>query len=203
MSDITFKAGLSWPEGAAPINMNPTARSGFAVRTINQALREDDGLLDQLRKSKATDIVITADWSLSRAGQPLSDRDTPSPFSVFYTIDGMQIGHGLCEFPSIAENIWAAAKTVQKLREIKRYGGDAMARQAQTAFECLPPPDKTWWEILMIPRELDIEAIRAVARARKIAAHPDKHNQNHDLINEVIKALEDAETEKKAEAAQK
>lgn len=194
---VKFKAGLIWPDTAPPVSQSPKPSAFDSTRSLYAALNGKEGLLDELRKSKATNIIITADWNLSKRDEtPLTDGRVPSPMSVFYKIGGVDLAHAMCEYNSIESNVWAAARTIEKLRDIRRYGGDAIARQAESGFAALPPPEKSWWEILGVSRDMELDEIEALYKLRRNKVHPDRPGGDNEKFIELGVAFEQAKKEK-------
>lgn len=186
-----YLAGLEWPEDV-PMNFEPR-ESKFTKRPLAEACLE---LVNELDRFGVEDATITADWSLSRRDEPLTDKRTPSPVAVHYVRNDKTFCIAICEYNTVTDNVWAIARTIESFRTIERHGGDATARRAEQSFAALPPPEDPWWTVLGIPRDSDPEVIEAVYKVKAKKYHPDNQaTGDEDLFKKVQAAYDEAKKE--------
>jgi hypothetical protein len=153
-----------------------------------------DGLLDELRRLKASQIVISSNLELRRDGLPKAQRRQPDDcgVAVYFLLNG----HPQCipsdKWNCIEDNLQAVRLTVAALRGLERWGAKEMVTAAFRGFAALPEGgNRSWWEVLgvgMNAQEADIRA--AFVRLARIA-HPDAGG-SHEAFVELQKAYEDA-----------
>ncbi len=157
---------LQWPAGKARTK-NPT-RSKF--KTGFGAARNH--LSEELRRLGAQRIVLSTNVPLRNDGQPRANVTVhDSGIAVYFTRRGKQTCFACDRWLTVAENLYAVAKTIEALRGIERWGGGDAVDQAFLGFASLPAA--SWRSVLgVMPGEslADVE-LRYKTAAR--VAHPD------------------------------
>ncbi|PSR53889.1 hypothetical protein AHMF7605_10355 [Adhaeribacter arboris] len=142
---------LMWPLGY-PRTEEPR-RSLFFALTIAKAR---DGILEELRKWKADNVVISSNAPLMKNGQPYSTKtighQEDTGVAVYFNRAGEQWVVPCDEYDTIWDNMQAIRYIIESLRTIERHGGAQAFRSATTNFKALPERGTglTGWEILKI-----------------------------------------------------
>lgn len=146
--------------------------------TTSEALQR---LLEELERMgiDRDDVVISTNIPVRLDGLPRSGAAEPSdPGAAVYWVEKGDARRVMAIdiYDRVADNIAALAATLDAMRSIERHGGAAVLERAFTGFTALPAPgaEKSWWEVLGVPKTATPEAIRAAWRTLASTAHPDK-----------------------------
>ena len=178
---------LQWPQGYP----RTKKRRSAAFKTPMGAAR--DGLLDELRLMRASQVVISTNLqTYRRSGRdiPYADqtRANEDPAVAVYFLwkppgasnrDGSEKEQYVlaCDrWKAIEDNMQALRKTVEALRGIERWGVSEMLRRAFTGFKALPESGsgRPWWQTLSISKTASEKEIRQAFRKKAQQVHPDK-----------------------------
>lgn len=185
---------LQWPV-AWPRTERPEW-SRFQV-TQNEA---QNGLVEELRRLGATDVIISTNIPLRRDGLPYTSRRSPDDqgVAVYFKLDGQDQCIPCDKWRTIAENMRAIQKTIEALRGLERWGAKEMVNAAFRGFKALPASiivgehtSRPWWEVLEVSQEASPEVIRAAYKARLLKVHPDQGGNQWDF-EELQKAYKEA-----------
>lgn len=168
MVEMTFSMPLKWPP-EIPITWNPKP-SRFGEHSLSKAI---DFVRDELGRYGAESSEMSADWSIGVRGFPLADNRNGYPVALRYSRNGKEFTIAICEYNQIVDNIWAIGKVIEALRTMERHGGDAISRQAESAFSALPEPDKPWWRVFGLDENEDAIVVQAKYRSLAKKLHPD------------------------------
>jgi hypothetical protein len=166
---------LTWPEGwprTAPARRE-RARFNKGVRQYssqpggNSWMRKSDlsvtdgttRILQELARLDIDrqDVVISTNVRLRLDGLPRSsEREPDDPGVAVYWTDATAGNEPRCmaidRYDRVADNLAAAAATIEAMRAIERHGGAQILKRAFTGFTALPAPGQTsargWREIL-------------------------------------------------------
>lgn len=177
---------LDWPVGweRTPEQYRRRAYSTFGHITFDRARRS---LLDELRKLKARDVVLSTNQPLRLDGQPLAATRiiTDPGVAVYITrTDGRQYAMARDAYVEMAANMRSLALAIEHLRGLERHGGDLMVERAFSGFAALPAPGQrpSCWVILgidpvtearLLDPALRAKAINEAYRAKARVLHPD------------------------------
>lgn len=144
---------LKWPAGWPRATMQRRAKFGrsvhvpsttggtgyhrkaeMTVATATQRLREELAIMG------ASNVVISTDIPLRRDGGPISGRRAPDDqgVAVYWTMGKEPQCIAIDIYDRIADNIAAAAATINAMRAIERHGGAQIMRRAWSGFKALP-----------------------------------------------------------------
>lgn len=164
---------LQWPVGW-PRTQKPT-RAIFQTSLAGARA----GLLDELRKMNATNIVINSNMELRRDGLPYAkqSRLDDTGVAVYFTLNGEQRCIPCDRWDMVEDNLQAIRKTVEALRGLDRWGAKAIVDAAFSGFKALPDvattPDEPWYDVLGVdPFAGPAEIRKAFADLAK-KHHPD------------------------------
>jgi hypothetical protein len=159
---------LEWPTGWERADY---ARTSSFSRNLTAAAARDD-LEDELRRLRATDVVLTTDRRPSCSGGWLAKQPaTVEPgASVWFNLDGESCVLACERWDKLAHNLRAIAKHIAAIRGQERWGVGTVA-QAFTAYKALPDPSRRrdWREVLgLVGVEIDVLRISSRFRARAL-----------------------------------
>jgi hypothetical protein len=183
---ITFKQPLDWPSNV-PFNWDPR-ESRFGDHALSEAI---DFVAAELERFGADRAEMSADWQLGQRGQPLTDHRNGGPVVLRYWRNNNPEPFiiALCEYNRTVDNIWAIGKCVEALRTMERHGGDAITRQAESAFAALPEPEKQWWQVLECAEDDDPIIVHAKYKVLAKKHHPD-NSGSHDSMATISNAYD-------------
>jgi hypothetical protein len=153
----------------------------------------------------ATDIIISSNMQYRLDGVPhtrQSVRDTG--VAVYFKHNGEEQCIPCDSWFTLEENLRALAKTIEAMRGIERWGGEALMNAAFSGFKQLPPstivtppPDREkrpWWVVLGVDRDADVPTIKQAYRRAQATSHPDAGGSSYDF-QEVQSAYEEWKNE--------
>ena len=191
---------LQWPVGWKRTPWNERKDANF--KRYDKRLSIWDGcqrVLAELRRLGVdeNDVVISTNVETRLDGMPRSDRAAPSDPGVcvyWRRRDDMRC-MAVDRYDKVADNLAAAAATLDAMRAIERHGGAAILDRAFTGFTALPAPivagmSRPWWEVLGVHMHATPEAINAAFRKLASEAHPDKGGTT-DRMAEINRAREE------------
>lgn len=210
---------MQWPDGwpRTPAHERIDSRFGKGIYKIGLSIARD-GLLLELERLGAANIVITTDLPTRRDGLPYADsRASDVGVAVWFAMPNIVTGRvdervfACDKWRTHAENMRAIALSIEAMRGLARWGAGDVVNRAFTGFAALPPgspspappPKKRpWWEVLGInaavraatPNELLADIVKIQHRKLIKNAHPDAGG-SHELAAEINAALAEAERE--------
>lgn len=180
---------LCWPAGW-PRTKGRMSGNRFADWTVYTAT---EGLMEELGKMGATNVIVSTSIPLRRDGLPLSkppvDGDPGCALYFLWRKKPMCIA---CDrYAHVENNIRALTLTIEAMRAIERHGSTDLLNRAFEGFAALPA-GKSCWEILGIPPRSPKAAVEAAYRALAVTRHPDKPTGSHEAMTELNRAKEEA-----------
>ena len=197
---------LDWPPGWERTAAHDREHSRFSRRiggtqdgrrapTVADGIRD---VLVELRRMVVEDwnVVISSNIGLRQDGLPYSNRRAPDdPGAAVYFRIGEDPHVLACDrWASVGENLRAIAKHIEALRGQDRWGVGSLAR-AFSGYTAIP--EKTggtsWWMVLGVPKNADLDEINYAYRIRAKRFHPDAvGGGNPQRWNELQTAIEQA-----------
>jgi hypothetical protein len=189
---------LQWPDG--------WARTQPSFRQVAPYKMEPSKVLDhlrsELRRMRATSVVISSCLQLRRDGLPYTDQRQPDDVgvAVYWSTNKFKDRVIACDkWTKVFDNMHALGLAIDALRAIERSGATQVLDRAFTAFGALPAGSATvqrpWWEVLGLKKEALSFATLAMVEAqwRELAAkaHPDRGGDPKALV-ELNQAREQA-----------
>ncbi len=186
---------LQWPDGWPRSGRYRGAR--YQVE-FGKALRD---LVDELRKFRATHIVISSNVPTRANGLPYANAgskryDDPG-IAVYFTVQGHQRVIACDHWDHVKDNLRACGLTVAAMRMIERAGATEIISRAFNGFKALPPPPPPkppWWQVFGVdPKNTSLADVNAIYKSRARKAHPDAGG-SEDEITALNQARDDAHT---------
>lgn len=167
---------LSWPAGRPRTAAHRRERPKFKVSSFTSAR---DGLLDELRRLGARDVVLSTNVEVRQDGLPYAGRRNPDDpgVAVYFRRKGRDVAFACDRWHSVEHNMRAIADAVACIRTIERRGTGEMVDAAFTGFQQLPagPAQRAWSEVLGVKAHdapvAVIDAYRELAKRH----HPDRN----------------------------
>jgi len=198
---------LKWPDGWP----RAKSRKGYSAFQVSPetVMRS---LWDNLRKLRATGIVVSSNCKLRADGLPYAEdlkytgHKDPG-VAVYFQFLGKPMVMAQDAYNAPFANMRSLALAIDAMHAIERHGGGHMMQRSFDGFAALPPPGgttgfqkKPWRVVLDMPIEAygplpdDAQAAVAETRYKKLARerHPDTPGGSADAMAELNLAIEDA-----------
>lgn len=192
---------LSWPHTAGRTAPNKRIGSRFGRQSqgrLRQLTVADarEGLLSELDRFKAREIIISSNIPLRRDGDPASGRREPDDpgVAVFFERDGKDIAIACDQYLKAADNMRALAVTIESLRRIDRHGSSNLFEQAFSGFEALPEAQNAshWSVPLGVSPNASLQDCESAYRSLAARFHPDLPGGNAGAMVMLNLAIEGA-----------
>lgn len=174
---------LQWPVGYERTAI-PERHPSFRRHT--SFAYERDELLDELRRLKAKEVVISSNIPVRQDGMPKADylrrSITDVGVAVYFKKDGEDTVLACDAWDSCEHNVRALTKTIEDLRGLARNRTSEILKRAFVGLKQLPEQAESltrWWETLKIDRRAPIEAITEQYRSLARQHHPDQGGDSH------------------------
>ena len=182
---------LCWPVGWQRTKPGLRKKSNFSEDHTIAVVR--DCALNELRLLGAKTPIISTNMPLRKDGQLKSVRlsvDDPG-VAVYFALCGKPCVLACDKWTLVQDNLWAIVKHVGAQRGQQRWGVGTL-EQAFSGFVALPPAVKsTWWEVLGVAADADLETIKAAYLRKAKETHPDVGGSDESFI-QVQAAWEEA-----------
>lgn len=187
---------LYWPEGWKRTESWRRERSRF--KTGFGAAREL--VFGEIRRMGGTKQILSTNVPLRNDGLPRAN--TPATngetgVAVYFTYRKKDMVFACDKYTSVADNIYAIAKTIEALRGIERWGASDMLERAFRGFAALPEKASSpWRETLGFGPEAAIDSDVLDTRFRELVQqhHPDRGG-DPEKFQSVIEARSQARKE--------
>lgn len=164
---------LHWPAGMPRATRR--ARPAFESGSFAKAR---DFLLDELRRHRATDVILSTNVELRRDGLPLAGQRQPHDLgvAVYFSRKGRPLCVACDRWEKVEDNLRAIADVIEAIRLIERRGTAEMVDAAFTGFAALPPgpAPEQWWIVLGISCLASTEDVTDAYRRLALQHHPDR-----------------------------
>lgn len=187
---------LQWPVGYKRTPDNQKKHAPFQTSFA----KARDGVINELKRMGAKDIIISTNVPLKRDGLPYA---VPFGNSKSITDDtGIAVYFGfnkeqkvLCcdAWESLDDNMQSINKTVEALRGIDRWGCSDILNQTFTGFKALPEQTsgKPWYEVLEVSNDAGEATIKEAYRKKAFQHHPDRGG-NSNMFYAIQQAYQQA-----------
>lgn len=188
---------LHWPDGWPRTPQHRRQRSRFDT-TFGIAR---DGVLVQLERLGATQVVISTNIETRRDGLPYGKSREPEDVgvAVYFMLDGRQQCIPCDKWDRAKDNLRAIERTIEALRGIERWGAKDMVQAAFRGFEALPPPsgestpaEPPWYVVLGVSPGASRSEIQSAYRSQAKKCHPD-NGGTAEAFNRLQRAYERAQ----------
>ena len=171
---------LQWP-AHVPRTRLPKF-SDFKDWTDHQSYLE---VCDELRKMRASNIVVTSNLTLTASGTPYARQKVEDHgVAVFFTRNGKDYCIACDKFRPVSHNLHAISLTVKAIRSVERWGTAAMVDAMFAGYAALPEQavGNDWWRILGFSSAPDDRSVlQRRYRALVKDAHPDMGGREGDF----------------------
>lgn len=185
---------LYWPEN---VKRTPNAQRKFGRFRLGFAIARD-GLMRELDRMGAKDIVLSTNVPCRRDGMPYASAKQPddSGAAVYFTYKGKPLCFACDQFQLVKDNLNAIKHTIEALRGIERWGASDMLERAFMGFAALPSgavPERDWKEVLgfHVDRDITLEMIETRFKLLAHEYHPD-HGGDADKFRDIVAARDAA-----------
>lgn len=136
---------LSWPPGW-PRHSGPRDSDARFKGPTYRWYRVFHGLVDELRRIGATNVVVSTNQPVRNDGIPYAQQRAISDpgVAVYFTRKKKQMVMAQDRFDTVLGNMRSISLAVEGLRQMNRHGGATMLERAFDGFVALPPPDDCW-----------------------------------------------------------
>jgi hypothetical protein len=183
---------LHWP---ADWPRTQRRKSSRFRTTISKAL---NNVQDSLRKfsddsgKKTESVVISSNVTLGqqRPGDP--------GVAIYFSWDGLSTCIAVDRYEKVEENLQAIHFVIEAERTKLRHGGLNIVRAAFRGYAALPPPSgaatagKTCWDILELPIDSTVNAIKSAYKRKAKKCHPDTSSGDDSAMVALNAARDDA-----------
>lgn len=169
---------LYWPEGWDRNKEQVDSKFG-TYRNRKTLAAATHFLLEELRRmgvDDRRDIIISTNVVLRNDGLPRSGQKAPEdPGVSVWWIDHKQEQKviALDKYKTVADNLYAVAKTIEALRGIERWGGGEILNRTFKGFKALPSSKPNWRAVLQYDGQ-SLEDLKDAYRKARSRTHPDK-----------------------------
>lgn len=174
---------LSWPNGWPRCKSPKASRFGRwnAPITVAKAI---DAIWNELRILRADRIVISTNIPLKRDGFPYSDRREPADrgAAVYFRFKGKDTAFACDKWNTVADNLWAIAKTIEATRGIERWGSGNLEQAFAGYIALVERTEADCWETLKISPDATEQQILDAYRREARAAHPDNGGSTEAFV---------------------
>lgn len=194
---------LTWPLTAPRTAPSSRVDSRFGRRsTRSYGLRPltladaREGLLSELDRFRASDVIISANIPLRLDGLPASGRRAPDDpgVAVYFVHNGRSVAIACDQYRSAPDNMRAVAVTIESLRRIARHGSSNLFEQAFSGFAALPASTQApdWMEVLGVGRGATLPDCEAAYKRLVPAVHPDRPGGSAEAMVSLNAAIQGA-----------
>lgn len=170
---------LQWPLGYNRTQNNHKKHAPFQTSFA----KARDGVIDELRRMGAKDIIISTNVPLKKDGNPYAvpfgslNITDDTGIAVYFTFNKEQKVLCCDVWITLDDNMQSINKTVEALRGIDRWKCSDILNQTFTGFKALPEKiyinGHTWFEILGVEQTAGVDVIKEAYRKKVKHFHPD------------------------------
>jgi len=186
---------LNWPPGWPRHKGERDSDTRFKGPTYRWD-RVFGGLVDELRRIGAKNIVVSTNQPVRKDGYPYAqERSIPDVgVAVYFTRNGKSLVMAQDRFWTVLGNMRSLTMAIEGLRQMERHGGATMLERAFDGFTALPAPDDCWTVLGVDGRRetVTVEVIRRhfKARAAELLDHRGMPTDMGALVRARDEALE-------------
>ena len=190
---------LTWPQTWPRTPVQKRQQSRFEV---SFAVARDQ-LLEELRRLRATAVVVSSNVPLRQDGLPYAKYREPLDPGIAVYFQLAKKPHVLaCDrWAYTKDNLRAVGLHVAAIRGIERWGVGNI-EQAFTGYQALPQSrsnndePKPWWVVLNVEPNAPLSIIKEAYRHLARLHHPDLQNGHSNLMTEINRAWSEAQLER-------
>lgn len=160
-----------------------------------------DGIIYELTKMYAKDIVISSNVPVKKDGLPYAvpfgqwkNITDDTGIAVYFNFNKEQKVICCDAYLSLDDNMQAINKTVEALRGIDRWQCSDIINQTFTGFKAIPEKTggKAWWDVLQCKPDASEDVIRQQYKRLAKDYHPDINNGNSEKFIDLQTAYQQA-----------
>lgn len=164
---------LQWPAGYPRI-----ARPSDKYKFYPTGLTSEIALLkDELKRMKATGLVISTNIPVTADGNPYAKYSKPADtgVAVYFSVSNKAMALCCDKWNTVEANIRALTMSVDAMRGLDRWGVSEILNRAFMGFKALPEKAASfpWWDVLGLSRTCTRKEIVAAYKKKIKAHHPD------------------------------
>lgn len=164
---------LQWPAG-----YHRTARPTNSYKFYPSKLdAEIYSLREELRRMKATGIVVSTNIPVKGDGNPYSTYSKPADVGVAVYFSRENKAMALCcdKWNTVEANLRALSMSVDAMRGLDRWGVSQIMERAFMGFKALPEKAASfpWWDVLGLSRTCTKKEVEAAYKKKIKVHHPD------------------------------
>lgn len=184
---------LSWPTGWPRTKYAQQSRFDVSFTGAR------DGLVVELERMRAKNIVLSTNVELRSDGLPYANQRAPGDVGVavyWTTRDGQHRCIACDKWNSVKDNMRAIEKTVEALRGLERWGSSQIVERAFAGFKALPAPEDSsnghWWRVLGLSQGATKDEIKSRRVELARLYHPDSGSTpDNDLMAAINAAVDE------------
>lgn len=182
---------LQWPAGYPRIG-KPTDRYKFFPSGLTTELY---GLREELRRMKATGVVVSSNIPVAADGNPYARYAKPVDcgIAVYFSVDNKAMAICCDKWNSVEANLRALTMSVEAMRGLDRWGVSQILDRAFMGFKALPEKAAgfPWWEVLGVSRVCTAMEVEEAYKKKSKIHHPNAGGEAHKW-QELRNAYEEA-----------
>lgn len=182
---------LQWPAGWPRTPSNKQERgwqfkqassAGSYGRSLVTFAKARDQLYEELRRLKASHVVVSTNHKPDRYGVPVESkrRVNDEGVAIYFQIGGRAMAMACDRYDNAAANMRSLGLAIEAMRQLERHGGGTMMERAFEGFTALPSPDQ-WWDVLQVRPDASRDQIDANFRRLARDRHPDNGGSNEAM----------------------
>jgi hypothetical protein len=214
MSNFQFTSSspLRWPDGVKRTAPDQRKAASFGTKTeranraqlpmhmaVERLTAEVSGITKPGQPWRTQNVMLSTNVETTLKGTPRSGQRTPDDpgACLYFKLDGVQLSMPCDKWLRVEDNIAAIAKHINAVRMMEQWGVGEVS-QMFVGFSALPAPQAiaAWWDVLGMPRDCDMELVRARYRSLAKKYHPDSPEGDTEKFNAVAQAYDQAAAEK-------
>lgn len=164
---------LQWP-GGYPRTARPSDKYKFYPGSLSG---EISGLKDELKRMKATGLVVSTNIPLKADGNPYATYSKPADVgvAVYFSVNNKALALCCDKWNSVEANLRALTMSVDAMRGLDRWGVSEIMNRAFMGFKALPEKAASfpWWDVLGLSRTCTRNEIEAAYKTKIKIHHPD------------------------------
>lgn len=171
---------VGWPRAPKQRRSNFGGRGsrpsvGSATLLLMEEIQRLNG--QSVREKHVDNFLLSTNIRLRQDGLPYSSQREPTDtgVAVYFKYKGKDTVIACDTFDNIGCNIYAIAKTIERIRDIERWGSSELMNRAFTGFLALPErgTQPTWYSILDLAETANVFQIKEKYKELSKKFHPD------------------------------
>lgn len=168
---------LTWPTGRERSSFRRTSRFDTSCSNGKSLAAVCDELDAELRRLGVTNFVLSTNIQTNTRGRPdsrISAGSLDPGAALYFEHEKRQICLACDKWDKVACNVMAIVKHIEALRGQQRWGVSDLKRDF-SGYAALPERSvgRLWYDVMGIPSECTMDAIKARFRLLSKTLHPD------------------------------